>query len=163
MQFFTISKSGKSEWNKPFFQKKIAYHNEHNIIKPSSSMLLHHHFISVSGDTELQKLLGDLDVLKNCQVKRNGPITVDYHLRKNTPNSHGFNLKYLTDKGFPEEIDNFKLNSVGVNVEKALFLNSQAENKHIQIVYSSKDNKMFQCIKKTGAISKNNSYNRPLA
>lgn len=40
-----------------------------------------------------------------------------------------------------------------------MFSNSQAENKHIQIVYSSKDNKIFQCIKKDNSVSKNNSYN----
>ncbi len=164
MQFFTITKSGKSEQNKPFFQKKIAYHNENNTIKPSSSMLLHHHFVSITDTTELEQLLDALALLHHCNPKyklnrQNTPITVDYHLRKNTPNSQGFNLKYLTDKGFPKEIDNFKLNSVGVNVEKALFSNLPGENKHIQIVYSSKDNKMFQCIKKTGTISKNNSYN----
>lgn len=48
MQFFSITKSGRRDQNQPFFQKKIAYYNDQGTIKSSSSMLLHHHFISVN-------------------------------------------------------------------------------------------------------------------
>ncbi|MCP5370067.1 MAG: hypothetical protein H6909_05220 [Rickettsiaceae bacterium] len=159
MQFFTVSQNTKPVKNQPFFQKKIAYHKDNQVVKPSSSMLLYNHFICINGETELEKLLDNLQVLQLCKRKQKDQITVDYHLKKNTNVSKQFNSTYLTNIGFPEEINSFQLNSVGVNVEKEYFSNSGAKNKHIQIVYSSKDNKIFQCIKKDGSVSKNNSYN----
>lgn len=113
-------------------------------------MLLHHHFLSVRSEQEFTGLLTALGVLGFCQPLTNKQNqTVKYHLEKNTINSRAFTTGYLTNLGFQDEISNFALSSVGINVEEKLFSGQFAPNRHIQIVYSD-DSKSFQMLNATG-------------
>jgi hypothetical protein len=159
MQFLTVSPNPQPQPNQSYFQKKIGYYNDQGTIKPSSSMLLHHHFVQIPDKQEFKGLLASLQVLTFMQphTGRNN-VPVKYHLEKNTTNSRAFNKGYLINIGFPDKINNFELSSVGINVEQKLFSGNwvkgqfkgtYAPNRHIQIVYSE-DNKKFEMLDEFG-------------
>lgn len=164
MQFLTVSPNPQPKPNQSYFQKKIGYYNDQGTIKPSSSMLLHHHFISVRSEQEFTGLLTALGVLGFCQSFTNKKgQTVEYHLEKNTINSRAFTKDYLISMNFPNNINDFNISSVGINVEQKLFSGKLKKNKlitgpfkgqyvlnrHIQIVYSD-DSKKFDCLDGNG-------------
>lgn len=172
MQFFTVSPNPQPAHNQTHFQKKIGYYNDNSTIKPSSSMLLHHHFMEVKDEQEVIDLLTNLGVLWDCKPHTNKQNqTVKYHLEKNTiesrknttgPNSK-FDSSYLINMGFPNNINNFELSSIGINVEEKLFSGKSEKgklvtgpftgeylaNRHVQIVYSD-DSKKFQMLDASG-------------